>query len=160
VRVGKADDSALAIRDRTTGKPYRAVTPGENHHIDIVQMRDGAWKGFAASVFEVNQRNWRPLWEREKLGGKLVMRLHKGDSVEVDDGDGVRRVKIIVRIEPSAGRIRLAAHNEGGDFQQRHVDPHDSFRWDLATISKLAERRCIAVRVDEVGTILVRRSNK
>ncbi len=159
VRVGKADDSAVPLNDRRTGQPYKAVTPGENHHIDIVRMRDGSWKGFAATVFEVNRADWRPFWEREKLGGKLVMRLHKGDAVEVLDDDGVRRVKIVVRIEPSAGRIRLAAHNEGGDLQKRHDDRDDPFRWDLATISKLRDRGCVAVRVDETGTPKRKASN-
>ncbi len=55
VRVGKEDVSAVTLKDRHTGQPYKAVTPGENHHIDIVQMRDGTWKGFAATVFEVNR---------------------------------------------------------------------------------------------------------
>ncbi len=159
VRVGKADDSAVPLKDRRTGRPYKAVTPGENHHIDIVQMRDGSWKGFAATVFEVNRADWRPLWECEKLGGKLVMRLHKGDAVEVLDDDGVRRVKIVVRIEPSAGRMRLAAHNEGGDLQKRHDDRDDPFRWDLASISRLKERGCVAVRVDESGVLRRRRAN-
>jgi CRISPR-associated endonuclease Csn1 len=159
VRVGKEDESAVALRDRRTGRPYKAVTPGENHHIDIVQMRDGSWKGFAATMFEVNRADWRPIWEREKLGGKLAMRLHKGDAVEVDDDDGVRRVKTVVRIEPSAGRVRLAAHNEGGDLQKRHDDHDDSFRWDLATISRLRDRQCIAVRIDETGTAKPKASN-
>jgi CRISPR-associated endonuclease Csn1 len=159
VRVGKFDESAVPIHDRQTGKAYKAVTPGENHHIDIVKLRDGSWKGFAATVFEVNQKDFRPLWEREKLGGKLVMRLHKGDAVEVLDDDGARRVKTVVRIEPSAGRIRLAEHNEGGDLQKRHDDRDDPFRWDLATISKLRDRGCVAVRVDASGLVTAKASN-
>ncbi len=150
VRVGKADDSAEPIRDRRTGATYKAVTPGENHHIDIVQMRDGSWKGFAATVFEVNQKGWRPLWEREKLGGKLVMRLHKGDAVEVDDADGVRRVKTVVRLSPSNGILYLVPHNEGGDYAKRHVDPDDPFRWDFAAIAGLKARNAVRVQGDAV----------
>ena len=159
VRVGKAEESAVAIRDRRTGKAYKAVTPGENHHIDIVKMRDGAWKGFAATVFEVNQKGWRPLWEREKLGGKLMMRLHKGDAVEVDDNDGVRRVKTVIRLSPSNGIVYLVGHNEGGDYAKRHADPDDPFRWDLASISKLKDRDCVAVQVDESGNVKRKASN-
>ena len=66
-------------------------------------MRDGSWKGFAATMFEVNRLDWRPQWEREKLGGKLVMRLHKGDAVEVDDDDGVRRCQDRGSLSPSNG---------------------------------------------------------
>ncbi len=122
-------------------------------------MRDGSWKGFAATVFEVNQKGWRPIWEREKLGGKLVMRLHKGDAVEVDDADGVRRAKIVVQIHPSENRVCLAGHNEGGAFQKRHGDKEDPFRLDLATISRLRDRACVAVRVNEIGATIPRRSN-
>ena len=159
VRVGKADDSAVPLNDRRTGQPYKAVTPGENHHIDIVQMRDGSWKGFAATVFEVNREGWRPQWEREKLGGKLMMRLHKGDAVEVGDDDGVRRVKVVVRIRAVAQQLMLVPHNEGGDYPKRHVDPDDSFRWDYAAISGLMNRGCVAVRVDESGVARRRASN-
>ncbi len=81
VRILKPEASIEPIADRTTGRRYRAVAPGENHHVDIVQMRDGTWRGFAATVFEVNTPGWRPQWERDRLGGKLVMRLHKGDLV-------------------------------------------------------------------------------
>lgn len=122
-------------------------------------MRDGSWKGFAATMFEVNRLDWRPQWEREKLGGKLVMRLHKGDAVEVDDDDGVRRVKTVVRLSPSNGILYLVPHNEGGDYPKRHADPDDPFRWDFAAISNLKHRGCVAVRVDEVGTPRARRSN-
>lgn len=158
-RVGKADDSAETIRDRRTGVPYKAVTPGENHHIDIVQMRDGTWKGFAATVFEVNKKDWRPLWEREKLGGKLVMRLHKGDMVEVDDVDAVRRVKTVVRLSPSNGVLYLVAHNEGGDYAKRHANPDDPFRWDFAAITGLKARKAVRVRVSSDGETVVARSN-
>ena len=62
IRVGKDDISALAIHDHRTGKGYKAVAPGENYCVDIVQMRDGSWKGFAATVFEVNQKGCGPNW--------------------------------------------------------------------------------------------------
>ncbi len=159
IRILKPEASIEVISDRETGRPYRAVAPGENHHVDIVQMRDGSWRGFAASVFEVNRPGWRPQWERDRLGGKLVMRLHKGDLVEVDDKDGVRRIKVVHQIEISSNRIRLAPHNEGGKLQERHADPEDLFRWDLATIPLLRGRRCRAVKVHPTGRIQPTKTN-
>lgn len=159
LRLGKFEADAVAIADRRTGKEYKALVPGENHHIDIVQMRDGSWRGFAATVFEVNRKDWRPSWERDKVGGKLVMRLHKGDTVEIDDSDGMRRTKTVHRIEISANRIRLATVHEGGKLQDRHADKDDPFDWDFATISKLKERNCVAVRVDEIGQVRALRTN-
>lgn len=159
VRILKPDASVVTIADRRTGVPYRAVAPGENHHVDIVQMRDGSWRGFAASVFEVNRPGWRPEWEVKKLGGKLVMRLHKGDMVELSDKDGQRRVKVVQQIQISANRVVLAPHNDGGKLQQRNDDTDDPFRWDLATIPLLKDRGCVAVRVDPIGVVTLRRSN-
>src|SRR5690606_38735415 len=114
VRIGKKEKNVIFIRDRRSANVYKALIPGSNNHIDVVQMRDGSWQGFAASLFEVNQPGWRPVWERNKLGGKLVMRLHKGDMIELDDPDGKRRIKVVHRLQPSQNRIYLAPHNEGG----------------------------------------------
>jgi CRISPR-associated endonuclease Csn1 len=158
VRLGKSGTDAIPIADRRTKKEYKALVPGENHHVDIVQMRDGTWRGYAVTVFEVNRKDWRPSWERDKVGGKLIMRLHKGDTVEIDDDDGIRRTKTVHRIEISANRIRLAPVHEGGKLQDRHTDKSDLFEWDFATISKLKERNCIAVRVDEMGQVRARRN--
>jgi CRISPR-associated endonuclease Csn1 len=158
IRVGKEDMSAVAINDRRTGAPYKAVAPGENHHVDVVQMRDGSWKGFAATVFEVNTKDFRPQWERDKLGGKLVMRLHKGDAVELESG-GVRVVKFVQQIWMKQNLVVLAEHNEGGDLQKRHQDADDPFRWDFANIGKLKERGCVAVKVDELGRVTKLTSN-
>ncbi|OXE35043.1 MAG: hypothetical protein CGW95_16335 [Phenylobacterium zucineum] len=82
------------------------------------------------------------------------MRLHKGDMVRLTDEDGIERVKRVVRLNAAASRIYLAGHNEAGDFQKRHDDIDDPFRWDLASISKLKDRQCKSVHVNEVGRIL------
>jgi CRISPR-associated endonuclease Csn1 len=158
IRVGKDDISAVAIHDRHTGKGYKAVAPGENYCCDVVSLRDGTWKGFAATVFEVNQKGWRPEWEREKLGGKLVMRLHKGDAVELESS-GVRVVKYVQQIWMKQNLVVLAEHNEGGDLQKRHQDADDPFRWDFANIGKLKERGCMAVKVDGLGRVTKRASS-
>lgn len=153
VRIGKAKTGELHIKNRQTGAVYKALLPGENHHIDIVQMRDGSWQGFAATVFDVNQKGWRPEWEVNKLGGKLVMRLHKGDAVEVDDSDGLRRIKFVHRLEISANRVRLVPHNEGGDVDKRHKDDADGLRWDLASFGRLKERNARKVAIDAIGRV-------
>jgi CRISPR-associated endonuclease Csn1 len=159
VRIGKEKSGEVHVRDRRTGAFYKALVPGENHHIDIVQMRDGAWVGFAATVFEVNQRGWRPVWERDRLGGKLVMRLHKGDMIEVYDTDGERRVKVVHRLSPSNNVLYLAGHSEGGELQRRHDNKDDLFRWDFANVGGLKKRKARKVKIDEMGRLALERSN-
>ncbi len=155
VRLLKPKANAVELKDRRTGKAYRAVVPDENWCLDVVSFKDGkgghVWKAFAASLFEVNQPGWRPLWEREKMGGKLVMRLHKGDLIEIEDKDGVRRVKRVVRLNAAAERVYLVTHYEAGDFQQRHEDAEDPFRWDLAGISSMRERNPVKLSINATG---------
>ncbi len=159
VRIGKAKAGEVHIRDRRTGAVYKALLPGDNHHIDIVQMRDGTWRCFAATVFDVNQPDWRPLWERKKLGGKLVMRVHKGDMVEVDDTDGQRRIKTVHRLSPSNNVLYLAPHNEGGELAKRHDDKNDLFRWDFANIGGLKKRNARKTTIDEIGHTVLAKTN-
>ena len=157
VRLLKPEASNQIINDRRTGEPYKALVPGENWCMDIVSLRDGkggqVWKGFAASVFEANQPNWHPRWEREKLGGKLIMRLHKGDLVEIDDPDGVRRIKKVVQLREVSGHLFMATHHEAGTLQARHEDTEDAFRWDMASIARMNERKARKVRVDAMGIV-------
>jgi len=158
VRILKPEASAVEIADRRTGAPYKALVPGENYCVDIVQMRDGSWKGITASRFEVARKTWRPKWEREKLGGKLVMRLMKGDLIEIDEG-GARAIKRVVRIEPSNNRVRLAGHLEAGTLGDRNNDKGDTFRWDYATYPALRVRKAHKVTINEIGRIKPCRSN-
>lgn len=158
VRICKKEEGFVPIRDRRTGAAYKALIPGENHHIDIVQMRDGSWKGFAATVFDVNQKDWRPVWERDKLGGKLVMRVHKGDMIAVDDTDGQRRIKTVHQLWKD-GRLLLAVHNEGGKLDDRDKSDVDTFKWDRANIGKLKSRNSQKLRVNEIGQVSAVKSN-
>lgn len=157
VRLLKPEASNVVIADRRTGAPYKVMVPGQNWCMDIVSVSDGnggyVWKGFAASIFDVNRKDWRPEWERNRIGGKLIMRLHKGDLVEIDDKDGVRRRKRVVRLSPSNNIVYLAGHNEAGDLQKRHNDKEDPFRWDFAAISGLNDRKARKVRVNEIGQV-------
>jgi CRISPR-associated endonuclease Csn1 len=154
VRILKPEASNVEIVGRRTGQPYKALVPGENWCMDIVSRRDGkggfVWKGYAASIFDVNRKGWQPAWEKQK-GGKLIMRLHKGDLVEIDDKDGVRRVKRVVVINPSANRFYLAANHEAGSLQDRHDDGGDEFRWDLAAISSFQKRNALKIKVNGIG---------
>lgn len=161
VRIGKEKQGAVVIKDRRTGAAYKALLPGENHHIDIVQMRDGTWRGFAATLFDVNQKGWRPTWEAQKLGGKLVMRLHKGDAVEIDSKTrtGVREIMIVHRLEVSANRVRLVPHNEGGDIDKRHKDKDDPLNWDWPVFNGMKARGARKVLIDPIGRVKSARSN-
>jgi CRISPR-associated endonuclease Csn1 len=153
VRILKKQEDYIAIRDRKTGEPYRAVIPGENHAMDIIEDSAGIWRGYATTVFDFNSKESRPGWRAEFPSARLIMRVHKGDMVEVTDDDGVRRVKRVVRLSPSNNILYLVNHNEGGEFPKRHEDKDDPFRWDFANVGKLRDRMCRPFNGNELGKI-------
>lgn len=85
-----------------------AVLPADNHHMDIVKMRNGEWKAFAVTRHDRVQPGWRPVWEANHSGGKLVMRLHKGDLMEWQADDGSREVLIVARLNGISGIIHFS----------------------------------------------------
>ena len=152
VRLLKTEAGVIEIKDRKTGKPAKALVPGANYCMDIIEGADGAWRGHAVTVFEANQKDFRPSW-RSDPDARFIMRLRKNDTVEVDEG-GERRIKRVVRISPSNNIVYLAGHDEGGDLPKRHDDKDDPFRWDFANIGKLKARGCRLVRIDAAGQMI------
>ena len=155
VRTLVRDESIIPLGKRADGSRYKYAVPGENHHMDIVETPDGVWRGVAQSVFDANQIKPQTDWRNVYPDARFIMRLHKNDTLQLFDEDGVNRVKRVVRIAPSANRLMLAEHTDAGKLQERHDDRDDAFRWDLATISRLKHRRARRVRVDETGRVRV-----
>lgn len=112
VRLLKREDpkGMVEIRHGRDGEHRKAYAMGSIHHIDIVTGTDGRWRGEGISVFHANQPDHRPDW-RSDPDARLVMRLHKGDLVELEH-DGVRQVMRVYQLEPSARRVRLTPHTE------------------------------------------------
>ncbi len=161
VRTLKPESSIIPVDHTPDGKRYKYIVPGSNHHMDIVETPDCKWYGVAKSVFEANQealqkekgKSITEKWKTEHPEAKFIMRVHKGDTLQLFDDDRVNRVKKVVVINPSANRFFLVNHTEAGNLAKRHKDDDDPFRWDLATISRLKARRARRVRIDATGRI-------
>lgn len=154
LRILKKEQSFIKIDDRQTGAPYRAVIAGENHHLDVFEMPDGKLAFRVATVFQVNQPNWRADAPQD---GRLVMRLHKGDMVKIDGDDGARKVMRVQQVKVMAKQIVLVPHNEAGEYQKRHNDPNDSFRWEFFGFGNFIKRRLRPVIVSPTGKVKRRR---
>ncbi len=159
VRLVRNLASGIPLADKATGKLSRIVQPLANHHMDVVCDREGAWHAFGATTHAVRQRGWRPEWEEPGCGLKLVMRLHKGDAIEIDGDGGKRIIRRVVRLTPSGGRVYLACPNAAGNLAARHADPGDTFRWEILSARELCRRRARAVRIDILGRRSYRKSN-
>jgi CRISPR-associated endonuclease Csn1 len=152
VRLLKKEQGVIGMADRS-GHVYRAVSPGDNHHIDVLALPDGSWTAWAVTVFDANRAGGsQPPWKKEHPAARRVMRLHKGDLLKLER-EGSQQVMRVVRLEPSAGRVRLAGHLESGNLEQRHKDPDDPFRWTFAAWARLSEWRARKLFVDEMGRV-------
>src|SRR5690606_33631780 len=115
VRVLKTDQSAVPIQ-HGQGRFRKAYVPGDNHRLEIFETADGDWSGEAVTVFDANRKGFRPQWCQTEPRPRLVMRVHKGDLVEADFGEG-RSIYRVVRLEPSAKRISLVSHRHAGKYE-------------------------------------------
>lgn len=162
VRIHKPITECTPLRSIHHGKDkqyQRGVLAGENYCLDIFETTDGVWRCREISRFDANDMNVaarsdgdRP-WRQEHPDATLIMRLRKGDVVAVEDMPGIVQFMRVVRLEPSANRVRLVDHREAGELEKRHKNSEDLFRWDLATVSKLKLRKARLVRVDEAGCV-------
>lgn len=149
VRILKAEKSVRVIRH---GGFEKAYVPGDNHRIEIFERPDGQWDGEGVAVFDANQPGFVPRWRERYPNARLVMRVHNGDLIEGDFGEGQRLMRVY-RLEPSAKRIRLAGHQEAGSINDRHNDQNDPLRWVFGTYARLQEAGAHRVRVDPIGRV-------
>ncbi|MCG8474242.1 MAG: hypothetical protein MI784_01980, partial [Cytophagales bacterium] len=154
------DTPLREIRHGPDGRFRKSVLAAENYCLDIVETAKGNWRCAGVSRFDANQgdgalsETFEPPWRRDWPDAGLVMRLRKNDLIAVEDAPGERRIMRVVRLEPSANRVRLAEHFEGGELQKRHEDRGDLFRWDLASVSRLKGRLARLVHVDPAGRVI------
>ncbi len=153
VRVLKPEKPDYLVAVSHGERPHKkAYSSGENAFIDIFETPDGKWRGEATTVFQANEPSHRPRWRSRDAA--FVMRVRKGDLIALDH-DGASQVMVVHRLDASASRFKLAAHNETGNLDKRHAEPNDTdpFRWLMASYGTLKERGAERVRVDELGRV-------
>lgn len=148
----KKPEYLLQLHGAVRTSPYKAYAADTNLFVEIFELTDGRWQGEAVTVHQANQQGHILRWPSKFPDAKLLMRVYKDDLVHINH-DGLSKVVRVVRLEPSASRIRLAAHNETGALQERHDNPDDPFRWIFGQYDRLKEWEAKRVRVDELGKV-------
>ncbi len=59
IRLTKVEAGFKPIADRRNGVPYKAVIPGANHAVDIVELPDGKWIAKGITLFDASQPEFR-----------------------------------------------------------------------------------------------------
>ena len=154
LRIVKRDQSARQIPGQR-----KWVIPGENLFVEILEQ-GGKWLPHVVDRWANASRMARP-WHEAYPGAKFIMRLYKGDTIQlygwdrgrktiIPDENQVKRVISIKMVE-----LVIAGVNEGGTLPNRHNDPEDRFRWDRPGFDRLRQRRARRVRIDETGRLRV-----
>lgn len=142
--------NVVQIKDRKTGKPYKAYKPDGNAFADIYQLPNGRWTAVVVQRFDANQPNFDPVKFRPHPAAKKIMRLHIDDMVALEDA-GRRRVLRVVKM--SGQTITMADHLEGGALKARDADKNDLFKYVSKSASGLKDIGFRKVGVDEIGRL-------
>ena len=151
VRVLKRTISVRTV-SHGDGAFEKGYALSDNHRVEIYALPDGTWRGEGVSVYDANRPGFEPSWPTQHPEARLVMRIHRGDSVEADLGSG-RCVYRICSLDHSANRFRLALHVEAGSLGARHQDGDDPFRWEMKSYSVLKRAGARRVHVDPIGRV-------
>lgn len=151
VRILKKQEDFIQISDHKTGEAYRAVIPGNMHHVDIVEDDQGRWHGYFVNMYEANQEDFTPAWKRAVPSYRFITTLFKGDIAQIEGKSGLKEIVKIYRINPSNNTIYFAPHNEGGKLDNRHKDDEDKFEWLMPSIGVLKSRGFKKIIVDDLG---------
>lgn len=145
VRLRKAEEGLVLI-SRNGERPYKAVSAGDNHRVEIFARSDGSWGAEIVTVFSANRKDFRPRW-RADPAAQLVFAFHKNDLIKLRV-DGQERIMRVVSIWERY--LQLAGHWET-NFGERYRD--GTFKWTFANYDKLAEMQARKVTVDLLGRV-------
>jgi CRISPR-associated endonuclease Csn1 len=142
--------NVVQIKDRKTGKPYKAYKPDGNAFADIYQLPNGRWTAIVVQRFDANQPDFDPAKFRPHPAAKKIMRLHIDDMVAFEDGP---RRRILRVVKMSGQTITMADHLEGGALKARDADKNDIFKYVSKSASSLKDVGFRKVGVDEIGRL-------
>ena len=155
VRILKTKEPFRIVRHGADGEFKKAYVSAGNHRIEIYEMPDGKWAGEGVTVYDANRPGFAPNWRNGHPEASLVMRVHKGDLIEADFGEGSAIYKVC-RLDAKSSRLKLAKHYEGGSLDKRHEEKNDPFRYEMKAYSVLKAANARRVVVSPIGRVRAR----
>lgn len=160
LRIIKPAANARAVCD-AEGTPYKWMLPGEIAYLDVFEDPNGNWFHHAMDIWAAQSEDPEDA-RSDDPDARFIMRLFKNDTLQLfdldEDGQPIaesNKIVRVVRLSPSNSVLYLVGVNDAGEYQKRHADPDDGFRWDFANIGKLKARRARRVRIDELGRVRI-----
>lgn len=157
VRVMTKEAKPILLAD-AAGQIYKGLIAGEIHHIDIFADAKGRWVGRGVTLFEARKTatsDGRAAPPQPQDGENFVMRLHKGDYLEMEY-DGKRRVMLVIKLEPSNNRVVIIQPQQTKQDRSLHTGvAYDQLRKrqaQRAVVSRLGDVRLASLGAP-LGTV-------
>lgn len=154
VRIREVMNNMIEIDDNTS-EPYRAVSPGSNHHIEIIEVRDKKgttkWEGKTVTLFDAVRRIRMGEHVIRKDHGtekKFVCSLSKNESFMLEV-DGCFILHRLQKFDQN-GVLVFRPHTHAGKLSDKDLPP-------LIQRKKPSTLKGYKVTVDPLGRI--RRAN-
>lgn len=108
------DTSYVTIAHNRNGQHVKAYKSDGNYCYDIFKDSKGRWTGEVISTYDAYQlaRHDSEWWRKSdgRNGQPLLMRLRKGDMLEIDGPAGDRRCVVVYKFSP--GKVNMADQHE------------------------------------------------
>lgn len=108
------ESSYVTIKHGRNGQHMKAYKSDGNYCYDIFRDSNGRWTGEVISTYGAYQlaRSDRDWWRKSegRNGQPLLMRLRKGDMLEIDGPAGDRRCVVVYKFSP--GKVNMADQHE------------------------------------------------
>jgi len=131
VRIRDVKNNVILVKDKA-GRPYRAVEPGSNHHIEIFEYEDGKGRtrcdARIISMFDATQRSQQGEALVKKDYGdarRFVCSLAPNEMFMLETSDGatiLHRIQYITLL-PTGPRIVLRPHTYSGKVSEHDKPP-------------------------------------
>ena len=153
IRLTKTQHPVYSISHGTQKHFQKAYLDAGNHHIDIIDIGKKGWAGVGVSMLEACLNPNTEPWRKNYPDARLIMRVHKGDLLCLQDKEGKERIYVVKQLNIKANVFTLSEQNESGNLQKRHDSKDDPFRWLFLSFSKMKERKCRRVSIDFLGKL-------
>lgn len=141
------------------GPRQRFVTTGENHHLEIYEVKDKKgnpkWEGLVVDLLTAKRRmeKGEPVVKRDHGEGKIfVFSLANGEVIEIDDGNrekGLYIIRTFTQIKTNQARVWFVQNNDAR--QQKEIKAAKD--WRSSFVEGLREKNCRKVIVTPLGEV-------
>lgn len=132
------ETSFVTISHGQNGIHRKAYKGDGNYCYDIFADAKGKWTGKVVTTFEAYQRAQKDeqWWckTEEADGKKLIMRLRKGDLLEIDSPDGGRKTVVLYKF--SSGKLYMAEHFEANASARIRAKELDGYQMAPSSLQK------------------------